>query len=326
MCRLVPARQDQIRQITGESYALWGGGLTHDAYVAMWAELERTPWARLHYTHYAWMDGDGHLLSSVKVYSPLMRLFERTGRATAIGAVFTPRTRRGRGHAAAMIRAVVEEGRSRGDLLVLLFSDIGTRYYGRLGFAALPAEEATGTLGPRSARMSEGISLRPMVPGDHEAVVEAHAEAGRGRALSVVRDLEHWSFVVSRARAFFSRLDGTDLSDVYRTATRNGRFLGYLVGLRGGDCWNVREASAAGGDPELLAAILRAGAAEARAGGARHVYGWVPREFADLVPEWRLRFSPRERAIPMILPLGGEVSPSPLRSASAAYLSPVDHF
>lgn len=326
MPRLVPATEEQVRRIAAESHALWGGGLSREAYVAMWVELARTPWARRFYRHYAWIGDDGALLSSVKIYRPLVRLLQQTGRATAIGAVFTPRDQRRRGHAAAMLRAVVAEARDRGDLLALLFSDIGTDYYQRLGFTGLPAEAAEGVLDAAPRDAEQGIVLRPTVGSDGPFIVEAHESSSRSRCLAVVRDLDHWSFVVARTRAFLERRDGADWKAIYRTATRSGTFAGYLVAVSSDGTWNVREAAAAGGDPRLLAAILRAGAAQARASGARRVSGWLPREFRDLVPEWRLRFRAREHAIPMLLPLREEARLPRAMSASEAYLWPMDHF
>lgn len=326
MSRLVPATEEQVRRIAAESYALWGGGLSRDAYVAMWAELACTPWARRFYRHYAWVGEDRTLLSSVKIYRPLVRLFERTGRATAIGAVFTPRDQRRRGHAAAMLRTVVAEARDRGDLVALLFTDIGTEYYERLGFTALPADVAEGVLDLASRPERQDIALRPMELLDGPSVVEAHASSSRARCLAIVRDFDHWCFVVERTRAFLERRDGADWRAIYRTAVRGGSFAGYLVAHSTDETWNVREAAAAGGDPQLLAAILRAGAAEARASGARRVNGWLPREFSDLVPEWRLRFRTREHAIPMLLPLKEEARLARPMSASDAYLWPMDHF
>jgi len=324
--RLAPATEEQVRRITAESHVLWGGGLAHEAYLSMWKELAETPWARRFFTHYAWVGDDGALLSSAKVYRPLVRLGGEVGRATAVGAVFTPKSERGRGHASALLRAVVEEADRRGDGLALLFSDIGTDFYGRLGFIPLPAEEAEGVLDGRAVRRPGGIVLRPMVSSDGPAVLEAHEASSRGRSLAVVRDPEHWSFLVARTMAYLERSTGQRSSAVFRTATEAGRFAGYLVAVCSDGTWNLREAASAGGDSERLRAVLLAGAAEARSAGARRIYGWLPREFGELVPEWKLRFRPRQRAIPMVRPLGREIRlPAPL-TPSSAYLWPMDHF
>jgi hypothetical protein len=49
--------------------------------------------------------------------------------------------------------------------------------------------------------------------------------------------------------------------------------------------------------------VARAGARQAREEGRRSVRGWLPRDWAGLVPEWRLRFEPRGHAVPMVRPL-----------------------
>jgi N-acetylglutamate synthase-like GNAT family acetyltransferase len=57
-----------------------------------------------------------------------------------IGSIATTPEKRGNGCAARLIEHVVGELDRRGMKAVFLFSDIAPRYYGRFGFAALPAE------------------------------------------------------------------------------------------------------------------------------------------------------------------------------------------
>src|SRR5258708_1627295 len=100
----------------------------------MWQEMAEARWARSWYSWRALVDDDGRVLSSLKLYRPAMRLGAVEGRAAAIGAVFTPRGLRRRGHAAALIRATVAQAESNGDSAALLFTDIGTEYYRAFGF------------------------------------------------------------------------------------------------------------------------------------------------------------------------------------------------
>src|SRR5262245_16645446 len=102
----------------------------------MWDELAGTAWGRRWFSWRAWVDDDGDVLSSLKLYRPLVRLGERVSRAAAIGAVFTPRRDRRRGHAASLILATLEEAEGRGDHPAFLFTDIGVEYYAALGFRA----------------------------------------------------------------------------------------------------------------------------------------------------------------------------------------------
>lgn len=305
MPTLSVARREQFEEVYRQSHALWGAGLTVTDYKGMWDDLQATTWGRRYFRFLVWHDEQGRVLSSLKLYRPRVRVFGREHRACAIGAVFTPSSHRRKGHAAAMLARVIEEARDTGDSPALLFSDIGTPYYEALGFQSLPAEEAVGTLSRGGARPPEGWSLRPMRADDLDRVVAVHDAWCAKRTLAVIRDRSHWEFLIERARSYFARFDGSPLDRRYRIATRDGRFAGYVISVEGDGDWELREAGAEEGDPEALACILRTAAADARAAGCRRVYGWLPREWAPLVPEWKLRFEPRLRAIPMILRLDG---------------------
>jgi hypothetical protein len=165
-----------------------------------------------------------------------------------------------------------------------------------------------------------------MALGDLPEVIRAHDDDCAGRPLAVLRDREHWEFLLARAAGYFSRLDGSDLARRYRVALFHGRFAGYLVSLEGQGAWLVREVGAPRADPGALSAILRRGAAEARRAGLRKVHGWLPPEAAEWVPEWRLERTPRRTAIPMLLPLDGAVSLSDLDAHGAPFVPYLDQF
>lgn len=324
MSVLREATEAEIAAILRESHSLWGAGLDAASYRALWMELLATSWGREHFRFLVWVGPEGALLSSMKLYRPIVRLDGREERASIFGAVFTPRSRRRRGHAAAMIRAAMSDASARGERLTALFSDIGTAYYERLGFRALPAEEARGTLA--SSESPQGYRFRPMSVDDIEPVRQAHDDSIRSRSFGMIRDAGHWRFLVERTAGFFSRLDGSDLASRFRVAERDGRFAGYLVAMATRREWSLREAGAPGNDPAVISAILRLGAAEATAAGLRGVRGWMPRDYAELVPEWRLRFEPRRRAVPMIARLDGPTDVSELPSADAAFVPYLDQF
>ncbi len=323
--RLRPARRHEIAAIFKESHALWGAGLTYPAYLDMWLELMDTPWAKDHFEHLVWVEDDETVLSSLKLYRPLVRVLGRTGPVSVIGAVFTPRALRGLGHAAALMRAVLQEALAESESLAMLFSDIGLPYYEALGFRAFSAEETAGRL-ERHDPPPPGWQLRPMTPEHLPDVVRAHADSCAGRPIAVLRDREHWEFLLARAAGYFKRLDGSDLSRRYRVAEHHGRFAGYLVALEGDAGWSVREVGALGADPESLSAILRLGAGEARRAGLRKVHGWLPRDAAGWVPEWRLAFRSRQNAIPMLRSLAAPVDLGPLDAPGAAFIPYLDQF
>ena len=326
MARLTTARSDEIDAIYRESYALWGAGLTFDGYRAFWVDLNRTTWAEKYLTYRVWQNQDDTVLSSLKQYRPSLRLFGREGRATGIGAVFTLRAHRRRGHASAMLGAVLDEARERGDIAALLFTDIGAALYRNLGFREFHAEENWGELGHKAPDPPRDWTLRPMTRADLEAVARVHEDASRHRPIAVLRDLDYWEYLLERSKSFFRLLDASDLSRRFQVAMRDGEFAGYLVAVDSGDVWIIREVAAAGLDQESLSAILRTGASQARSRGLRRAYGWLDRSVAECVPEWKLRYQGRRRSIPMLLPLEGSGDLSNLDSPNADFIPYLDQF
>jgi len=329
--RLVPRfttpTADQVRSILRESHALWGAGLSLGDYVAMWEELAESPWGRACYAWRALVDDEGHVLSSLKLYRPMLRLDGAPVRVCAIGAVFTPRRLRRRGLAAMLIRECLDEAERRGDGAALLFTDIGTEYYRALGFVALPCEDVVGSLSGASLdKAARGTTLRAMTHDDLPQVGRAHDLGCAHRPIAVLRDRAHWEFLLLRAGTFFSRLDHSDLARRFMIAVESGHPVGYLVGVIGPGEWNLREARAFDGDPATLGRILAAGAAEAAAASASTVWGWIPRDLWPAVPAWRLRSQPRLRAIPMLRPLGGRAFPERLADVESAFIPYLDQF
>ena len=327
MPRLVVPSHAQVRSILEESYALWGAGLTLADYAAMWDELAHTAWGRRWFTWRAFVDDDGQVLSSLKLYRPLLRLAGKTSRTAAIGAVYTPRAHRRQGHAAALILAVLEEAEARGDHPGFLFTDIGVEYYAALGFRALACEDLLGTLPAASPRARpSGLTFRPVEPLDLEDMARAHERACADRLVAVLRDREHWEFLLARAASFFRRLDGSGLERRFVVAEERGVPVGYVVAVEGGGEWNLREAAAYDGSDEMLVRILRAAGTEAREAGSTSIWGWLPRAWGEMIPEWRLKAQPRTRAIPMMRPLGGAVLPDRLDAVDRTLLPYLDQF
>jgi hypothetical protein len=79
----------------------------------------------------------GELVASLKRYHFAISLGGRESPCLGIGAVFTPETHRRRGLAARLLRQILAEE----ELPALLFSDVGTAYYGQFGFVELPGAE-----------------------------------------------------------------------------------------------------------------------------------------------------------------------------------------
>ncbi|MFB3117751.1 MAG: GNAT family N-acetyltransferase, partial [Myxococcota bacterium] len=305
MPRLVVAEPSHVERIYRESHALWGAGLTRRDYLELWHEVSSTPGGRENVRFYVWLGDDGEILSSLKIYRPKLQLLGQCGRAIVLGAIFTLRAQRRRGHAAAAVRAALDAGYAAGSRAAMLFSDIGTRYYDAFGFREIPADEQWGPLRARQDDVPQGWTLREMESRDLPAIIEMHDAFCAGRPFAILRDAEHWEFVRTRAFSFFQRLGNADVRQRWRVAERRGEIVGYLITVEGRGEWNVREVGALGGGFEQMARVLRLAAAEAARSGLRRFYAWLPRELLEHLADWEIRSSSRRGAVPMLLSLDG---------------------
>src|ERR1700757_1800891 len=139
-----------LRELTGEArgayfrgiHPIWGGGLSEERFHVFQARLADAPEARDRYRLLGWIV-DGAFTSGMKAYDLKGTFAGKPLRLLGGGAVFTPPELLRRGHAAAMLRAVTEEWASQGAHAAVLFSDIGARYYERLGFRVLDSRECS---------------------------------------------------------------------------------------------------------------------------------------------------------------------------------------
>jgi len=301
------ATTEQVDQIYRESYRLWGAGLSFEDYLGLWREIESTRWGKRCITFLVWCDERGTVLSSLKLYRPLIRTGQEIRRGAVLGAVYTPKSNRRQGHAAGLIRAVLDRCRERGDGPALLFSDVGIRYYAALGFRPLPADEVRCRI-PRPARSgTTAISLEPARDEDLDDVLRAHRDTSRNRCVAIVRDREHAEYLSVRTDSFFRRLGDPDAMPRSLVARSGSDFVGYLWTVEGRGEWSVREAGAVGGEPRVIAEILRSGAAHAARRGLRKLHGWIPEGVSSFLADWDIRRESRTRAVPMLAALCGRI-------------------
>jgi len=321
---LVLATLAEIDAISRESHVLWGGGLSLVAYQQLWEEVGRCSWAQEHARYYVWRDVDGQVLSSMKIYRPRIRVMGREGNCSVLGAIYTPRAFRRRGHAADMVLASLEAIRGREDLAVMLFSDIGTRYYTKFGFRPLPAIENIGRLPVRP--VVPGLEFQPARAIDLPRIRAAHAISSADRPIAVLRDIEHWEFLWIRTRSFFSRVRDPSVQNSWSTVYRDDDFIGYLITVAGRGEWNVREVGSIDGDPATMAEILRQAGSMAYRAGLRKFYGWLPPEILDRLDDWTIRSRPRSRAVPMLQSYQGSLDSLELADSNKAHIPFQDQF
>ncbi|MCP3978456.1 MAG: GNAT family N-acetyltransferase [bacterium] len=321
---LLPGNEEHLAAIYRESHAVWGAGLSLADYRGTWDDVVGTPWGARHASFWVWTGRRGELLSSLKLYRPLVRVAGHTTRASVVGAVFTPRARRGLGHARDLLRAVLQRCEAEGASLAMLFTDIGPALYADAGFRTLPADETNGTLAEHPD-LPESWELGPATVEDRDSIHAAHEDSTRRSSIAVVRDAEHWRFLDVRTGSYFARLGDPGVRERCIVVQHEGCFAGYLSTVEGRGLWSVREAGAAGGDPSRVAAIVRAGAALAAQAGLRRFKAWLPREVSSRLGPLRAHSRPRSNAVPMVRALGSGSLP-PLDGPDAGFIPFQDQF
>src|SRR5688572_19894331 len=191
------ARLEEIFDLT---HPVWHDGLTRKAY-SQWNQAQAlTPWARIHFRRFALVDDDGTLLASLKRYRYDVRLDGRAGWMCGLGAVFTPPDRRGRGYAAALIEQLLDRERKEGALLATLFSEIGTSFYERVGFEAVPLGEVTVQVGGKEG--APAMLVRAGDERDLPALAAMHEVRSSPARFALRRDPSMIHFALAKKRLF----------------------------------------------------------------------------------------------------------------------------
>lgn len=196
--KLVPADGPLLGQILDESHGIWADGLTPRGYAQFNAAQLRTPWGALRLRRVALVDDHGQLLSSAKRYLLRVRIDGQTCDAVGIGAVYTPQAQRGRGYARIIIEQLVDEARASGAALAMLFTEIGTQFYERLGFT--PVDLYQVLLGVVEKAGAPMVLVRAAEERDIPAVAALAATMQDGHRFSLAVDADAIRFSLSKKR------------------------------------------------------------------------------------------------------------------------------
>ena len=140
MPRYVTADPPLLERILDGTFTIWSEGLSRPHY-AIWQQAQLdSPWGRRRLRRVALLDGD-ELLASAKRYDFTADIGGERCEVLGIGAVFTPAAQRGRGYAPRLIDAMLDDAAERGCRAALLFSEIGSAFYQRLGFEVIRRDE-----------------------------------------------------------------------------------------------------------------------------------------------------------------------------------------
>lgn len=167
---------------------IWGGGLDDAKFQLFQRRLADSPEAAGRYRLLGWFEG-GRLRSAMKAYDLRGSVARRPLKLFGIGAVFTPPDLRRRGYAGAMLKAAMDEYRDAGAQAAVLFSDIETDYYERLGFRVVESRECSVEAGALPKPMA---GFRPAMPGD-EAQMTRLFGVGRKHETRFALERDGWT-------------------------------------------------------------------------------------------------------------------------------------
>ncbi|MCC6648068.1 MAG: GNAT family N-acetyltransferase [Polyangiaceae bacterium] len=288
------ATEEERRARDALTHSAWGGGLDVDQYAAREARLRGHAWARGAMETWLAVGDDGAILSSCESFASRSYLDGEQGVTYAIASVFTAPALRGRGHAVAMLRELVDRLRPRPRAhAVTLYSDVGARIYERAGFLAVTSLD-------RSLPAEPGDPTEGVTPLGEGEVRDAPPPAAR---FVVWPDAPQLDWHRERERAYAALL-GRPRPPLAGARTEGGEIV-FVGDLKGARLLVLRLRADTEQDARRL---LRSAARAAHAAGLPRVVAWEDPLVAPRVPVGAV--APREGGLAMIHPLAPRLSAS----------------
>jgi len=196
--QLVTAEGPILEEILDATYPLWNEGLTRDAYGRWNAAQLRTTWGADHLRRFALLDDHGRWVATAKRYLWPIRLDGVDAVMCGVGAVFTRPGERGHGYAAMIIQLLIEQSRGEGAAVAGLFSEIGDRFYERLGFSTVPLDEVDVQVERRDG--APAMLVRSGEQRDLPALASLHATRSADVRFTLRRDPQLIEYALAKKR------------------------------------------------------------------------------------------------------------------------------
>jgi GNAT superfamily N-acetyltransferase len=303
---LVVAEGPLLDHIFDNTFPIWNEGLTRAAY-GQWNNAQlRTPWGSRNLQRFALLADDGSLLASAKRYRIEVCLDGRDGWMAGIGAVFTPESRRGQGHATRLLELLVERERAAGALLSGLFSEIGTRFYERLGFRAVALDEVTVTV--KRVGGSPAMLVRGGEERDLPHLAALHASRAAGTRFAVRRDPSLLGYALCKKR-LLAGLGPPGLRQVEFFVTEEGASaVAYVILSENSNGWTLEEAGDRDPAGARIGAMLQVLLAREPSHRTPLIRAWWPRAM-PVPPQIELTDRIDARDVLMVRPLADVAMP-----------------
>jgi predicted N-acetyltransferase YhbS len=308
-----PASPEERLAAYRNVHDVWSGGLPLEEHVQRRLQSVR-------HNRAAWFVGSvgGRVVSSLACYPLQFHYRGQRMPGMALGSVHTLAEYRGRGLAPRLVAWVEEHQRQQGNVLSLLYSDIGVQYYARLGYIACPAWHITASSEAIAAAPSLGDAGRLVRCSASREVVELAAmySAYHGRfPVAIDRTADYWEFLL--------RLRPED--EFFWLMDAGGERLGYVrmgsvaIPVATTKVWDY---ALCRHDDRLLELLGLAVVDLARQRGWGRLAGWWPG--GPLRRSW-LPLEPRQQEITMLKPLDGTVILGPADLEATDRFCEIDH-
>ena len=304
---VVPATGDLLERIFDDTHPIWGEGLDRHAYGNYNRAQFAAPWGATHLRRVALVDGC-RLLATAKRYDLAGRIDGQPVKMLGLGAVFTPESERGHGHAATLLRRMIDDAAADGFGLALLFSDIDPRYYEHLGFRQLPVNQVALSVRPGTRMGTPMIPMRSGDFGDLTSLVEMNATNDAGYRFSLTRDADYIRQAITKKRLLAACGRPGHRTVDFLVVEEGGRAAAYAVLFEVGEFAMITECGDRDPSGSRVGALLQAVLARDRERRLR-LRAWWPAAF--LPPQVDIVAHEVAPIAMMVRPLGSRVWPDP---------------
>lgn len=212
---IIPDLNDEwVAAAATQTHEIWSGGYSLPAHVERQKDILRRAGPDI--LRYIGLSDETGLIASMKRYGLVVHVpGAGPTPAIGIGAVYTRKDARKKGAAAKLLNWLLEDARAQGNALALLYSEIGTSYYEKFGFVALPSNEHSAATNDLPNTTS--LSIRPATHNDHAAILALHEASWEPKIVRIARKIEHLRFFLFRNSAdsvFMLQRQGIDVGYV----------------------------------------------------------------------------------------------------------------
>jgi GNAT superfamily N-acetyltransferase len=308
---LVIAEGPILEEILDATYPVWHEGLTRDAYARWNAAQLRTAWGVDHLRRFALLDGRSRWVASAKRYLWPIRLDGVDAVMCGVGAVFTRPEERGHGYATMIIERLIEQSRREGAAIAGLFSEIGDRFYQRLGFRTVPLDEVDVQVERRHG--APATLVRSGEERDLPALASMHALRSAGVGFVVRRDPALIEYALTKKRLLAGLGQGAGSRAQRQTeffvAEEGASAVAYVVLTVSPSGWTLEEAGDRDPAGARLGAIFQVLLAREPSRAAPLIRAWWPPAM-PVPPQMRLENRVPARDIFMLRPIADVRIPS----------------